>query len=117
MDFFFLTTFYALATVHPMPILRKASYFIDIVFLAKIKTKDQTLKLIIASEKFDNFLCFRNDLNDFALNLSLVLLAKGQLISKSLLGVFNSSKKRTEKFDLTTMVPLVELFLFIFWEN
>ena len=26
---------------------------------------------------------------------------KGQLISKRLFGIFNSSKKRTEKFDLT----------------
>ena len=27
------------------------------------------------------------------------------------------SKKRTEKFDFTTMVPQVELFSFVFWEN
>ena len=31
-------------------------------------------------------------------------LGKGQLISKCLFGVFNSSKKRTKKFDSTTMV-------------
>ena len=28
-----------------------------------------------------------------------------QLILKYLFGIFNSSKKRTNKFDLTTMVP------------
>ena len=29
---------------------------------------------------------------------------KGQLISEGLFGILNSSKKRTKKFDLTTMV-------------
>ena len=42
---------------------------------------------------------------------------KGQLILKGLFGIFNSSKKRTEKFDLTTIVPQVDLFSFIFWKN
>ena len=42
---------------------------------------------------------------------------KGQLISKCLLGIFNSTKKRTKKFDFTTMVPEVELFSFVFWES
>ena len=44
---------------------------------------------------------------------------KGQLISKYLFGIFNSSKKRTKKFDLTTMVvvPQVELFSFLFLEE
>ena len=39
---------------------------------------------------------------------------KGQLISKCLLGIFNSPKKRMKKFDSTTMVPQVEWFLFVF---
>ena len=30
---------------------------------------------------------------------------KGQLISKGLFGILNSPKKRTKKFDLTTMIP------------
>ena len=42
---------------------------------------------------------------------------KVQLISKCLFGIFNSPKKWTKKFDSTTMVPQVELFSFIFWEN
>ena len=42
---------------------------------------------------------------------------KGQLISKCLFGIFNSPKKRTKKFNFTTMVPQVELFSFVFWEN
>ena len=45
------------------------------------------------------------------------LTAKGQLISKYLFGIFNSPKKQTKKFDFTTMVPQVELFSFVFWEN
>ena len=43
--------------------------------------------------------------------------SKGQLISKCLFGIFNSPKKRTKKFDFTTMVPQIELFSFVFWEN
>ena len=43
--------------------------------------------------------------------------SKGQLISKCLFGIFHSPKKRTKKFDFTTMVPQVELFSFVFWEN
>ena len=44
-------------------------------------------------------------------------LVKGQLISKGLFGILNSSKKRMKKFDLTTMIPQVDLFLFVFWKN
>ena len=40
--------------------------------------------------------------------------AKGQLISKGLFGILNSSKKQTKKFDLTIMIPQVDLFLFVF---
>ena len=40
-------------------------------------------------------------------------LFKDQLISKSLFGIFNSPKKRMEKFNFTTMVPQVELFSFV----
>ena len=43
--------------------------------------------------------------------------SKGQLISKCIFGIFKSPKKHMIKFDFTTMVPQVELFLFIFWEN
>ena len=39
---------------------------------------------------------------------------KDQSISKCLLGIFNSSKKGTKKFNLTTMVTQVELFSFVF---
>ena len=43
--------------------------------------------------------------------------SKGQLISKSLFGIFNSPKKRTKKFGFKNMVPQVKLFSFVFWEN
>ena len=43
--------------------------------------------------------------------------SKGELISKCIFGVFNSSNIRTKKFDLTTMIPYVELFPFIFLKN
>ena len=46
-----------------------------------------------------------------------LLRTKGQLFSKCLFGVFNSSKKTNKKFNLTTMVSQVELFLFVFWKN
>ena len=42
---------------------------------------------------------------------------KGQLISKCLLGIFNSSKKRAKQFALTMMVPQVELFSFVVLEE
>ena len=42
---------------------------------------------------------------------------KDQLISKGLFGIINSSKKRTKKIVLTTMIPQGDLFSFVFWEN
>ena len=42
---------------------------------------------------------------------------KGQLILKCLFGIFNTPKNLMKEFDFTTMVPQVELFPFIFWEN
>ena len=39
---------------------------------------------------------------------------KGQLISKGLFAILNSCKKRTKKFDFTTMIPQVELVSFKF---
>ena len=44
-------------------------------------------------------------------------LDKGQLISKGLLGILNSPKKQTKKFDFTTIIPQVDLFSFVFWEK
>ena len=41
----------------------------------------------------------------------------GQLISKRFWGTSISSKKRTNKFDFTTMIPQVDLFSFVFWKN
>ena len=51
------------------------------------------------------------------INFDPSMLHKGQLISKCLFCVFNSSKKRTKKFNLTTIIPQVELFWFVFWKN
>ena len=42
---------------------------------------------------------------------------KGQLISKCLLGIFNSSKKRTNEFYFTTIKPQIDLFSFLFWRK
>ena len=36
-------------------------------------------------------------------NDTTIAMPKGQLISKGLFGILNSSKKRTKKFELTTM--------------
>ena len=46
-----------------------------------------------------------------------IFFLKGQLFSKCPFGIFNSAKNRTKKFDLTTMVPQVELFQFVFLKN
>ena len=48
--------------------------------------------------------------------ISLVFI-KGQLISKGLFGILNSPKKRTKKFEFTTMIPQVDLFSFLFLEE
>ena len=40
--------------------------------------------------------------------------AKGQLISKGRFGILNSSKKQTKNLNLSTMIPQVALFLFVF---
>ena len=42
---------------------------------------------------------------------------KGQLISKCLFGIFNSSKKRTKKIDLITMLPQVVIVFVRFLEE
>ena len=44
-------------------------------------------------------------------------LAKGQLILKGVLMSSISSKKRTKEFDFTTMIPQIDLFLFVFWRK
>ena len=51
------------------------------------------------------------------LNHTNLTIAKGQLISKGPFGILNSPKKRTKKFDFTTMIPQVDLFSFVFWEK
>ena len=43
-----------------------------------------------------------------------ILNSEGQLISKGLFDILNSSKKRRKKFNFTAMIPQVDLFLFIF---
>ena len=54
---------------------------------------------------------------DDPVNLMHIEIAKGQLISKCLFGIFNSPKKWTKKFNLSTILPQVELFSFVFWKN
>ena len=51
------------------------------------------------------------------MHIQTICIAKGQLISKCLFCIINSPKKRTKKFDFTTMVPQVEQFLFVFGRN
>ena len=48
-----------------------------------------------------------------------IFYTKGQFIFKCLFGMYLQffPKKRTKKFDSTTMVSQVELFSFVFWEN
>ena len=49
--------------------------------------------------------------------ISRTIYSKGLLISKGLFGILNSPKKRTKKFDFTSMIPQVDLFSFVFWEK
>ena len=44
-------------------------------------------------------------------------LLKGQLISEEHFSILNPPKKRTKKIDFTIMIPQVELFSFVFWED
>ena len=44
-------------------------------------------------------------------------LLKGHLISKWFFASSISSKKRTNKFDFTTMIPQVDIFSFVFWRK
>ena len=46
-----------------------------------------------------------------------VLISKGQITSKGFLMSLISSKKPTEEFDFTTMIPQVDLFSIIFWKK
>ena len=41
------------------------------------------------------------------------IIIKGQLISKRLFGIINSSRKRTKQFNLT----MIDLFSYVFWKN
>ena len=42
---------------------------------------------------------------------------KSQLFSKWFMGSSISSKKRTNEFNLTIMIPQVDLFSFVFWRK
>ena len=45
------------------------------------------------------------------------IVVKGQIISKANYGILNSSKKQTNQFNCTTIIPQVDLFLFVFWRK
>ena len=45
------------------------------------------------------------------------IVSKGQLSSKGLFSILNSSKKRMKKFDLGTNILQVDLLSFVFWKN
>ena len=49
--------------------------------------------------------------------LAAMLPLKLSKFQKDFFDILNSSKKRTKKFDLTTMIPEVDLFSFVFWKN
>ena len=51
------------------------------------------------------------------IGLKFKIYTKGQLISKGLFGILTSSKNQAKEVDLTTMIPQVDFFSFIFWKN
>ena len=65
----------------------------------------------------ESFFMFSAILIEGILNKTLVGITKGQIISKANYGILISSKKRTNKFDFTTMIPHVDLFSFVFWRK
>ena len=79
--------------------------------IAALKLEILSYKRVVLYILFKTFLCIGHLFSSHWIN------GKGQLISKCLFCIFNSSQKRMSKFDITTMVPQVELFLFVFWEN
>ena len=50
-------------------------------------------------------------------SILITYLLKGHIISEGLFGILKSPKKRTKEFNFTTMIPHVDLFLFVFWEK
>ena len=85
-------------------------------FFAEKKIKREFWKFLYYV-KIENWKDIKAKMFDQKVFQHIVGTCKGQLISKCLFGIFNSPKKRTKKFDFTTVVPQVELFSFIFWEN
>ena len=77
---------------------------------------NHTFNHSLSNSEFD-MLALNSKVFVFLLLFTFLCRAKGQLISKCLFGIFNFPKKRTKKFNFTTMVPQVELFSFVFWEN
>ena len=72
------------------------------------------LKVYLESRQFSVFL----DIDRYLFkNYKILLYPKGQITSKANYGILNSSKKRTNKFDFTTMIPQVDLFTFVFWRK
>ena len=55
--------------------------------------------------------------NLYSIRKNNAVITKGQLITKCPFVAFNSPKKRTNKIDCTTVVPQVEFFSVVFWEN
>ena len=68
----------------------------------------EAMLVIIDCLKSDENLMMRLEFADFP---------KGQLISKGLVGILNSSKKPTKNTTYSTMIPPVDLFSFNFWKK
>ena len=71
-------------------------------------------------KKLNSFQCFGNILTDsesLAFQIFSTGLTKGQTKLKWFFQADNSSKKGTNEFDFTIMIPQVDLFLFVFWKK
>ena len=82
---------------------------VDLSYVVTVKSTVEISQNCVAFSEYMNFI----RPGSWLVNWGIV--TKGQLISKGLFGILNSSKKQTKKFDITTMVLQVDLFSFGFF--
>ena len=79
----------------------------------RIESRPSVVSMVGQPKTMEYFLFFPLD----CIFLGLRAHSKGQLISKYFLVSSILPKKMNKKLDLTTMIPHVVLFLFVFWKN
>ena len=86
------------------------------ISLYRVNNLIMKIKLIITMTCVDQ-LKFVTTSNMKAQLCDILLYSKGQTKSKLFFQADVSSKKRTNEFNFTTMIPQVDLFSFVFWKK